>query len=146
LAALGTRAEAMRLVASKVDRSQVDAATTAYREYIAATVDPAKKSKLQMDVAKMMFDAEAYDKAVGEYRRILAADQNNTTAHLHLGLSLFGTGDRAKFQEAANLGAFIETATETDPLRADAMEILEFLKVRENVTPKGIRREGSVPR
>ena len=65
-------AEAMRLVASKVDRTEVVAATKVYGEYIAATVDPAKKSKLQMDVAKMMFEAGAYGKAVGEYRKIVA--------------------------------------------------------------------------
>jgi tetratricopeptide (TPR) repeat protein len=140
LAALSTYAEAMRFVASKVDRTQVDAATTAYGEYIAATVDPAKKAKLQKDLAKMMFDAGAYDKAIGEYRKMLTADPNDAIAQLYLGFSLFSTGDTANFQEAANyLRAFIEMSPETDPLKAEASAILDFLKSNENITPKGIR-------
>jgi hypothetical protein len=146
LTALGTYAEAMRLVASKVDRTQLDAATKAYSEYIAATVEPAKKSKLQMDVAKMMFDAGAFNKAIGEYRKILATDQKNAAAALYLGFSLFSTEDKANFQEAANyLGTIIGTLPDTDSNKAEAEMILKYLKEQENIIPKGIRRAGSAP-
>jgi cytochrome c-type biogenesis protein CcmH/NrfG len=93
-----------------------------------------------MDVAKMMFDAGAYDKVVGEYRKILAVDQNNATAYLYLGFSIFGTGDKVNFQEAANyIGAFIETLPDTDPDKANAKGMLHFLKEQGKIIPKGTR-------
>lgn len=139
MAALSTRAEAMRLVASKVDRTQVDAAMTAYQEYLAATTDPVKKSKLQTDAAKMLFDAGAYDRAVAEYRKILEAEPDNPDANLYLGFSLFNTGDKAKFQEAANfIGRFVEKAPETNAMKGEAKSILEFLKTQENIKPERV--------
>lgn len=140
LAALSTRAEAMRLVASKADKSQIDTAIVAYNEYIAATLDPAKKSKLETDVAKMMFDAGAYDKAAEEYRKIIASDPSNAAANLYLGFSLFNMGDKAKFQEAANyIAAFVEKAPDTDPTKAEAKSILDFLKTQENIKPEKVQ-------
>lgn len=151
LAALSTRAEAMRLVASKVDRTQVDAAMTAYAEYIAETPDAAKKSKGATDMARMLFDAGAYDRAVTEYRKIIDADPDNADANLYLGFALFNTGDKAKFQEAANyIAAFVSKAPDTNPTKAEAQAILAFLKENENIRPEkvtpaagGRRRRGN---
>lgn len=139
LAAFGMRAEAMKLVASKVDRTQVDAAMTAYQEYIAETADPAQKSKLSSDMAKVLFDAGAYDRAVEEYRKVLAADPENADANLYLGFALFNTGDKTKFQEAANyISLFVSKAPETNPTKTEAKAILDFLKEQENIKPEKI--------
>ncbi len=146
-AAHSTRAEAMRFVATKVDKSQADAATKAYAEYIALTEDPAKKSKLRADVIKMLFEAEAYERAAAESRKLLSAEPDNLTAHLFLGLSLFATNDKAKLQEAADhIGLFVERAPDTDPFKGDAQAALDFLRTNENVTPKRLGPPGTPPR
>ncbi|HYN86405.1 MAG TPA: carboxypeptidase regulatory-like domain-containing protein [Pyrinomonadaceae bacterium] len=139
LAALSTRAEAMRLVATKVDRSQVDAAMTAFTEYMAESTDPAKKAKAGTDMARMLFDAGAYDRAVAEYRKIIEAEPDNADANLYLGFALFNTGDKAKFQEAANyISAFVAKAPDTNPTKAEAKAILDFLKENENIRPEKV--------
>jgi predicted Zn-dependent protease len=100
-----------------------------------------------MDAAQMLFDANAYERAATEFQKILAADPDNATANLKLGFALFNMGDKAKFQEAANyIQRFVEKAPDTDPLKADAKSILDFLKTQENIkpekvqTPRGRRR------
>ncbi|HEX5707963.1 MAG TPA: carboxypeptidase regulatory-like domain-containing protein [Pyrinomonadaceae bacterium] len=139
LAALAVRAEAMKLVASKVDPSQTDAAVAAYTEWLAELTDPAKKSKAESEMAKMLFDAGAVDRAAEAYRKIVAAEPENAEAYLYLGLALFNSGDKTKFQEAANyLGKFAEVAPDTNPLKADAKSLLQFLKDNENVRPEKV--------
>ena len=142
LAAYSTRAESMRLLATKVDKTpaNADAAFTAYQEYIALQPDPAKKSKLRAEAVKILFDANAYDRAVEEYRKVLAEDPDNLAANLYLGFALFNTGDKTKFQEAANyIGRYVEKAPETDPTKLEAKSILEFLKTQENIKPEKIQ-------
>jgi len=140
LAAYSTRAEAMRLVATKVDKSQADAAFTAYQEYIDLQSDAAKKSKLRTDAAKLLFDANAYGRAAEEYKKILAEDPENADAYLYLGFALFNTGEKANFQEAANfIGRFVEKAPETNPMKTEAKSILDFLKTQENIKPEKIQ-------
>jgi tetratricopeptide (TPR) repeat protein len=140
LAALASYAEAMRLVGTKVDKSQADAAFQVYSEYAAQEADPAKKSQRTADAAKILFDANNFDRAIEEYRKILAADPDNVDANLYLGLALFNTGDKSKFQDAANfLGKFSEKAPETHPLKADARSIIDFLKTQENIKPEKIQ-------
>jgi tetratricopeptide (TPR) repeat protein len=140
LAALASYAEAMRLVGTKVDKAQADAAFQTYSEYAAQEADPAKKSQRTADAAKILFDANNFDRAIEEYKKILAADPNNVDANLYLGLALFNTGDKTKFQDAANyLGKFGENAPETHPLKADAKSIIDFLKTQENIKPEKIQ-------
>jgi tetratricopeptide (TPR) repeat protein len=140
LAAFSTRAESMRLVATKVDKSQADAAFTAYQEYIDLQSDAAKKSKLRTDAAKLLFDANAYTRAAEEYKKILAEDPENADAYLYLGFALFNTGEKANFQEAANfIGRFVEKAPETNPMKTEAKSILDFLKTQENIKPEKIQ-------
>ncbi|HEX8472576.1 MAG TPA: tetratricopeptide repeat protein [Pyrinomonadaceae bacterium] len=149
LAALTARAEAMRFVASRVDKSQADAGIQAYQDLMAAEPDPVKKNKAHADMAKMLFDAGEYDRASAEYQKIIAGDPENAEANLYLGFSLFNTGDKAKFQEAANyIGRFVEKAPDTNPTKGEAKSILEFLKTNENIkpmkieTPRPARRRG----
>jgi len=139
--ALLARAEATRLYVTKVDQSQTDLGVTAYQEYLAVETDPVKKAKAQKDMAQMLFDANAFDKALVEYRKILETNPDDLDALLRSGQALFNIGaintDKAKYQEAANyLAQFVAKAPDTDPFKADAKAILDTLKDQENVKPE----------
>lgn len=143
------RADAYRLLVSKGDPTQADAGLAAYQEYIALETDPAKKAKGQIDAAQMLLDSGASDKAYAEFQKIAVSDPENVDAMLGAGLALFQSGDKAKFQEAANyLQRFVDKAPETHKLRASAKDALDYLKSQENVKPQktttttGGRRRG----
>jgi tetratricopeptide (TPR) repeat protein len=137
LNAYNALAEAMRLYVTKGDATQADAGYTAYQEYIAVETDPAKKSKAQIDAAQMLLDAGASDKAFAEFKKILDTDPENIDASLGAGLALFQSGDKAKFQEAANyLQRFVDKAPDTHKLKPSAKESLEYLKSAENIKPE----------
>lgn len=136
-AAMITRAESMRLYVSKADGTQADAGLEAYKDYIAVETDPAKKAKAQLDMAQMLLDAGASDKALTEFKAILTENPNSPEANLGAGLAVYATGDKAKFQEAANfLQKFVEVAPDSNPMKDDAKAILTELKNSENVTPE----------
>ncbi len=139
--ALMARADATRLYVTKVDQTKVDEGVKAYEEYIAAETDPVKKSKAQHDVAQMLFDANAFDKALTEYQKILETSPDDLDALLRSGQALFNIGaintDKAKYQDAANyLARFVEKAPDTNPFKADAKAILDALKEQANVKPE----------
>ena len=94
-AALSVRAEAYRLYVSKADGTQADAGIAAFQDYIAVETDPAKKSKAQLDLAQMLLDAGAGDKAYAEYQKILAASPDDPDANLGAGLALYSKIGRA---------------------------------------------------
>ncbi|HKS26862.1 MAG TPA: carboxypeptidase regulatory-like domain-containing protein [Pyrinomonadaceae bacterium] len=147
LLALLARAEAMRFVASKVDTSKADEAFAAMQEYATAETDPAKKLKGQVDAAQMYFDAGNAIKAAEAFQAVLTSNPDSLDATLGAGLALFGTGDKTKYQEAANyLQRFVDKAPDTHPLKASARESLDYLKKQENVQPQrttgGTRRRG----
>src|ERR1700745_2577054 len=97
-----TQAESMRLYVTKGDPTQADAGLAAYKDYIAVETDPAKKAKAQVDMAQMLLGA---------------------------GLAVYATGDKAKYQEAANyLQKFVEVAPDSNPMKASAKEVLTELK------------------
>ncbi len=135
--ALSSRAEAMRLFVTKVDPAQADAGATAFQEYIAVETDPVKKSKAQYDQAQMLLDSGSADKAIVEFQKILAEKPDDPDANLGIGLALFSTGDKTKFQEAANyLQKFVDKAPDTHKFKNDAKAVLAELKSTENVTPE----------
>ncbi|HEX7331849.1 MAG TPA: carboxypeptidase regulatory-like domain-containing protein [Pyrinomonadaceae bacterium] len=141
-AAMLTYSESMRLYVTKGGgAAEADAGIAAYKEYIAVEMDPAKKAKAQVDMAQMLLDAGAADKALNEFKAILAATPDNPEANLGAGLAVYGIGDKAKFQEAANyIQRFVEVAPDTHPMKDDAKAVLQALKESENVTPdKGSR-------
>ncbi len=143
-AAFLTYAESMRLFVTKADQTQADAGLTAYKDYIAVETDPAKKTKAQVDMAQMLLDAGASDKALTEFKAILATTPDNPDANLGAGLALYATGDKTKFQEAANyLQKFVDVAPDTNQMKAGAKEVLAELKNTENVTPE---KTGRPPR
>ncbi|HEY5074093.1 MAG TPA: hypothetical protein VII34_05300 [Pyrinomonadaceae bacterium] len=140
-AALAVRAEAYRLYVSKGDPSQTDGGIAAFRDYIAAETDAAKKSKAQLDLAQMLLDAGAGDKAYAEYLKILAEKPDDPDANLGAGLALYSTGDKTKYQEAANyFQHFVDKAPDTHKFKNDAKDILANLKNTENVVPERTTR------
>jgi tetratricopeptide (TPR) repeat protein len=136
-AAMVTNAEAMRLFVSKSDPTQADAGLAAFKDYMALETDPAKKTKAQLDAAQMLLDAGAADKALAEFKGVLATSPDSPEANLGAGLAVYATGDKAKFQEAANyLQHFVDVAPDSNPMKGDAKAILTELKATENVTPE----------
>jgi len=135
-AAFSANAESLRLLA-KVDPTQADAALAAYNDYIGLETDPKKKVKAQLDAGQMLQDAGSFDKALAEYKTILTVEPDNPDANVGAGLALFGAGDKAKYQEAANyLQHFVDVAPEDHKFKADAKAILAELKNTEKVTPE----------
>jgi tetratricopeptide (TPR) repeat protein len=136
LAAATQNADAMRLLVTKVDPTQADAAYAAYQDLIALETDPAKKQKAQLDATLMLLDAGASDKALQSAQKILETDPDNVEALRLAGLALFQSGDKAKFQEAANyLQRFVDKAPDSHPDKQSAKESLDYLKTAENVKP-----------
>ena len=100
-------------------------------------IDPAKKAKGQIDMAQMALDAGAADKALVEFRAILATQPDNPEANLGAGLALYAGGDKEKYQEAANyLQHFSDVAPDTNPMKADVKAILTELKNTEKIVPE----------
>ncbi|HVQ38014.1 MAG TPA: hypothetical protein VMS31_10805, partial [Pyrinomonadaceae bacterium] len=137
LAAYTVNAEAHRLFVSKADPSQAEAGLAAFKDYIAVETDPVKKAKAQLDAAQLLLDAGAVDKAYSEFQTIVTAEPDNPDANLGAGLSLFASGDKAKYQDAANfLQHYVDVAPETHKFKADAKAILAELKNTEKVVPE----------
>lgn len=142
-AAMLTNAESMRLYVSKADPTQADAGLAAFKDYMAVETDAAKKGKAQLDMAQMLLDAGQADKALTEFRSILATTPDSPEANLGAGLAVYASGDKAKYQEAANfLQRFVEVAPDTNPMKDDAKAILTELKNSENVTPEKTAKPG----
>ena len=136
-AAMLTNAESMRLYVSKGDPTKADAGLAAFKDYLAVETDPAKKGKAQLDMAQMLLDSGSADKALEEFKTILTTQPDSPEANLGAGLAVYATGDKAKFQEAANfLQRFVEVAPDSNPMKDDAKAILAELKNSENVTPE----------
>jgi tetratricopeptide (TPR) repeat protein len=144
LAAHAANTEAHRLLVGKADPAQVDAGVTAYEEYIAAEPDPVKKSKAEHELAQLLFDANAYERAKSAYEKILGQNPDDADAQKNVGLILYNLGfmkeaegkkDEAKasYQEAANyLQRFVDKAPD-GPMKADAQDILKNMKETQNV-------------
>ena len=136
-ATLLVRSEAMRLFVTKGDPTQADAALAAFQEYIAVETDPIKKSRAQLEVAKMLLDVGAGDKAFAEFQKILAENPDDPDANRGAGLALFSTGDKTKYKEAANyLQRFVDKAPDNHPDKQSAKDALEYLKTSENIVPE----------
>ena len=139
-AAMLTNAEAMRLYVSKADQSKAEEGLAAFKDYLAIETDPAKKAKAQLDMAQMLLDSGAADKALVEFKGILTTQPDSPDANLGAGLALYATGDKAKFQEAANyLQHFVDVAPDGNPMKDDAKAILTELKNTEKIAPEKIK-------
>lgn len=135
-AAMITQAESMRLFVSKVDGTQAANGVTAYKDYIAIETDPVKKARAQLDMAQMLMDSGAPDKALAEYEAILAANPDNADANFGAGMALYAQQDKAKYQDAANyLQKFVDKAPAGHQFKDEAKLILDDMKANQNVTP-----------
>lgn len=127
--ALAARAQAMRLLVTKVDPSQAAAGFSAYQEYLAMETAPEKNLKGQLEAAQMLLDAQVSDKALAEFQRILTGDPNNLDALLGAGMALFDIDNKASYPEAAKyFQRFLALAPETHRFRTDVQAILDRLK------------------
>lgn len=136
-ATLSVRSEAYRLFVTKGDPTQADAGAAAFHEYMDIETDPVKKERAQLDLAKMLLDAGAGEKAFAEFQKILAVKPDDPDANRGAGLSLFSTGDKTKYKEAANyLQHFVDKAPDTHPDKQSAKDALEYLKTSENIVPE----------
>ena len=144
LFALMTKFAALTKVVTKVDATQLDKGIAAYDEYAAAETDAARKALNDRDYAKMLFDANAYDKAKPAYDKILTQNPDDVDALQNIGLILYNMGflkeadgkkDEAKanYQEAANyLQRFVDKTTDAQ-LKGEAQAVLQNLKEQQNV-------------
>jgi hypothetical protein len=133
-AAISVRALLLRRVASKVDQSKAPDALAANQEYLEIETDAVKKAKIKAETLQALFDAGATDLVVAEAGKMLTEDPDNPDANRILGLALYATGDKSKYQEAANrLQRYVDKAPDTDPLKASTRDALEYLKTAENI-------------
>jgi len=136
-AAISVRALLLRRVVAKVDPSKAADAVAANQEYADMETDAAKKAKIKSETMQALFDGGSTDLAIAEAQKALAENPDNPDANRILGLALFATGDKAKFQEAANyLQRYVDKAPDTDGLKQSAKEALDYLKTAENVKPE----------
>ena len=85
----------------------------------------------------MLLDSGAGDKAFVEYQKILAEKPDDPDANLGAGLALYSTGEKAKYQEAANyLQRFVDKAPDTHKDKEGVKAVLVELKNTENVVPE----------
>jgi len=136
--ALAAKTVALKLVATTGDPSQADAGLAAFEEYIAAETDPVKKKQARADAAKMLLDSGHGDKALVEYRKILAENPDDPDANYGAGMSLFAdeTDPKTSFQQAANyLQHFVDVAPDTNPMKEEAKAVLTELKNTNKVEP-----------
>jgi hypothetical protein len=144
IAAISTRALAMRLVATKVDQSKAAETLAAYQEYMEVVTDPAKKAAIRGEALQTVFDAGANDLAIAEAQKIIATDPDNPDANRVLGLALYSSGDKAKYQEAANyLQHYVDKAPDSDPLKESTKAALDYLKTSENIKTQPTTRGSS---
>lgn len=127
-AAFSARAEALRLVASRFDKTRADEALEAIRDYAGAERDAAKRRQALLGAGQMLLDAGRGGQAAAEYRKVLADEPDNLDAVLGAGLGLFQSGDKANYGEAAAyLRRFVDEAPADHPLRQSAKDALDFM-------------------
>jgi tetratricopeptide (TPR) repeat protein len=143
--AFSVRAEAYRLFVTKADQSQTDAGAAAFQDYMGVEKDPAKKSRAQLDLAQMLFDAGAADKAIIEFKKILDVEPDNIDALYGMGIAEISSGyaatDKAKLQDGVNyLQRFVDKAPDTHKFKADAKATIAEMKNTESVVPEKTTR------
>lgn len=144
--ALLQRKEAYRLIAKTgADRSKGKDAITAFEEYLVVETDPKKKLDTMVAYGEALQDANDFAGAVAEYEKVLAQDPNNVEALAGAGLSLvtvgYESGDKAKFQQAANyLQKFDDLAPANHRYKSDGSikATIETLKNEQKVTPQKV--------
>jgi tetratricopeptide (TPR) repeat protein len=95
----------------------------------AEVLDAANKGKWGVTRANMLRFSGRTDEAIAAYKAVLAAEPNNIDAIYNMGLTLLGSTEKERLQEAANaLADFISKAPAEDKRVPDARNSLEVLK------------------
>lgn len=92
-AVVNDRVETYRLLI-KAEPAKAGDAVKAYEEYIAVEPDTKKKQQAQLTLAQAIFTSGDIEKAIPEYRKVLATQPNNPDALYELGSSLLAMGDQ----------------------------------------------------
>lgn len=79
VAALSVRAQALGLLAAQ-DRVEAGNAEVAYREYVAAESDEAKRTRAEYDLAALFYKLEEFEKAKVAYEQLLARNEDDRRA------------------------------------------------------------------
>ena len=126
-----------------MDQSKAPEALAAYQEYMDSETDPAKKAKIKGEALQTVFDAGTNDLAIAEAQKVIAAEPDNPDANRILGLALYSSGDKTKYQEAANyLQHYVDKAPDSDPLKESTKAALDYLKTSENIKTQPTRSTG----
>jgi tetratricopeptide (TPR) repeat protein len=90
---ISDRVESYRLLV-KADPNKAGDAVKAYEEYLTAEPDATKKQKAQLNLAQAIFTSGDLEKAIPEYRKVLATQPGNPDALYELGAALIAIGDQ----------------------------------------------------
>jgi tetratricopeptide (TPR) repeat protein len=102
----------------------------------AEALDAPNKLKWELMKGDLYRVSSKYDDAVATYKTVLAADGNNADALYSIGLALVASGDKAKFQEAANYWGDFVSKVPNDKRVAEVKAVLEALKTENKVEPE----------
>jgi tetratricopeptide (TPR) repeat protein len=125
--ALNARYQSLRTLVT-FDASQAEAALAAFQEYIEIEDDAPKKSRAELDAARMLLDSKNYGLCLEQYRQILVREPNEIEALAGLGLAIYRSGDRQRSVEATGyLKRFMQEAPQSHELRPAVSEALRKL-------------------
>ncbi len=161
-AALGERAENLRLIVLLADKSKAGDAVNAYQEYMPMLTTPEEQAKARVYTAELLFEVAAYKannskgnegfpeaienfkQSQAEFQKVLEVQPDNADALAKIGLAYIQIGylsnppDDKMLQEGANyLQKFADKAPDTHPLKADAVAQIQALKSM-NIVPKKV--------
>ena len=137
LLAFSHRKAAYRLLAQTgLDRTKGQPALNAFREYLAAESDPAKKLKAQLELALTLQDSDQFELSSAEFKKLLETDPDNIDALAGLSLNLVKIGyanaepgiDREHFREALTyLQKYVRLAPDSHKFKEEAKSLIETL-------------------
>lgn len=129
LIVLQVHSENLRLLAGLVDQTRAEEAFRAILEYVA--IEPVKQKALEARLAgcKLLLETKNSERAVIEYKKILAQDPVQLDAILGVGLALSQTGDLSRFDEGkVYLRRFLELAPNDHPMKKDIERTLGYMQ------------------
>jgi tetratricopeptide (TPR) repeat protein len=161
-AALGERAENLRLIVLLADKAKAADAVAAYQEYFPMLTTPEEQAKARVYTAELLFEVAAhkannskgsdgfpeaienFKQSQAEFQKVLEVQPDNADALAKIGLAYIQIGylsnppDDKMLQEGANyLQKFADKAPDTHPLKSDAVAQIQALKSM-NIVPKKV--------
>lgn len=126
------------ILTQKVDAEKAPIAVALLEEYFAMETDSAKKAEAEPYTGDLYRIAGDSQKAIEEYKKVLAKSPNNPDALAGLGLSQVNAGynedgsvNEAMMQEAINnLQRFTEVAPDNHKLKSEVKGAVDYLKTQ----------------